>query len=339
MANASTDIYQLRSIGFKGERYRICLQSKNGPCPLLGLANVLILRGLLSFHADVAYIAFDSLIQQIANVLLDRCAGSTANDAATTELNVEEFMETLAKLNHGLDVNVKFGGVESFEYTKELVVFDMLNVQLVHGWVCDSSSPLHETLHNLSYNHLAVMRIDADELLAKGATGSEAEKAQRLVEWMDRTAAQLTFEGLIQLRQVVRDQSFAVLFRNNHFSTIYRCADDLFSLSTDEAFAQTSAVWERLDMVDGDVVMVDGEFCNLRERAPDEGSADGAGDDARLAAQLQQEEDHALALAVAAAGDPGAASQPAAAPLPAAAAAAPAAASAAAQPAKCCVLQ
>ena len=43
----------------------------------------------------------------------------------------------LPKLQTGLDVNVKFTGVQDFEYTPECIIFDLLNISLYHGWLVD----------------------------------------------------------------------------------------------------------------------------------------------------------------------------------------------------------
>ena len=37
----------------------------------------------------------------------------------------------------GVDVNVRFTGIDSFEFTDEVAVFDLLGMQLVHGWLVD----------------------------------------------------------------------------------------------------------------------------------------------------------------------------------------------------------
>ncbi len=41
-------------------------------------------------------------------------------------------------------------------------------------------------------------------------------------EVLEHTASQLTVHGLCELVGTLRDQQLAVLFRNNHFSTIYK---------------------------------------------------------------------------------------------------------------------
>ncbi len=43
------DIYVIKWIEFNHERLPILLQNKNGPCPLLALANILLLRKQVKF--------------------------------------------------------------------------------------------------------------------------------------------------------------------------------------------------------------------------------------------------------------------------------------------------
>ena len=45
----------------------------------------------------------------------------------------------------------------------------------------------------------------------------------RLIEqFLDDNRSQLTHYGIMQLNETMRDNQLAVLFRNNHFSTIWK---------------------------------------------------------------------------------------------------------------------
>ena len=44
--------------------------------------------------------------------------------------------------------------VQDFEYTKELCVFDVVRVNLYHGWVVDPEWPAAEVVQSLTYNQL-----------------------------------------------------------------------------------------------------------------------------------------------------------------------------------------
>lgn len=51
--------------------------------------------------------------------------------------NLDTALSILPNLKSGLDVNVKFDNIHGFEPTAELAMFDLFDVDLVHGWVAD----------------------------------------------------------------------------------------------------------------------------------------------------------------------------------------------------------
>nr|CAD7445488.1 unnamed protein product [Timema bartmani] len=71
------------------------------------------------------------------------------------EQNVYDAIAILPHLHTGLDVNVKFTGVQDFEYTPECIIFDLLNIPLYHGWLVDpQAQETVKSLGNLGYNQL-----------------------------------------------------------------------------------------------------------------------------------------------------------------------------------------
>lgn len=66
------------------------------------------------------------------------------------------------------------------------------------------------------------------------------------------TAAQLTFYGLMRLYELVKERELCVFFRNDHFSTVFRIGNKLYSLVTDLGYEHVpEVVWELLDRTDG----------------------------------------------------------------------------------------
>lgn len=47
--------------------------------------------------------------------------------------------------------------------------------------------------------------------------------------FLERSASQLTYHGLSELTTSMEDDEIGVLFRNNHFSTIYKVVQFFFS--------------------------------------------------------------------------------------------------------------
>lgn len=78
------------------------------------------------------------------------------NAKLSHEYAIADFLDVLPKLNAGMHVNVRFDSPTSFEFTRELSVFDVFpSVRLVHGWLVDPQDVrLTVALSHLSYNQV-----------------------------------------------------------------------------------------------------------------------------------------------------------------------------------------
>ena len=127
------------------------MQNENGPCPLLALANVLLLRGGIEIHPDYPEVAFEAspactrsrthththththttcsappqdLSARLAEHMLDKSAALSESDEelrANQQQNIADGMSLFPKLARGLDVNVGFTGIDAFEYSEDQV--------------------------------------------------------------------------------------------------------------------------------------------------------------------------------------------------------------------------
>lgn len=84
----------------------------------------------------------DRLIGLVAGYLLDsnnseRLACMDEAHRVNTQRNIEDAIQQLPKLATGVDVNVGFTSIDAFEFTQETVIFDLLDVRLLHGWLVD----------------------------------------------------------------------------------------------------------------------------------------------------------------------------------------------------------
>jgi hypothetical protein len=64
-------VYKTKVVQFLGRQVPIILQNDNGPCPLLAICNVLLLRNNLNVSTDLAEISLSELLSLIAERLLD----------------------------------------------------------------------------------------------------------------------------------------------------------------------------------------------------------------------------------------------------------------------------
>lgn len=260
--------FRLKKITFFHRELVIICQNENGPCPLIAIANVLLLRGDMAFSSDLAIISLDSLVEQVGNQVFSFFEKSSHR---LSPENMTAILNVLPNLAHGLDVNVSFNGVDKMEYTEQIALFDALNVPLLHGWVFDPfDRELAETIGNLTYNHMVYMLVEYRSLVDKiqnrlrhssqdEISSTLNEKDRKLLRdgrifdrFMKQTASQLTEQGLLKLHDFLQDRQLFVFFRNNHFSTMFYYQNQLFVLVTDLGYQdQPHVIWELLESVSG----------------------------------------------------------------------------------------
>ncbi|KAI9488258.1 hypothetical protein BDB00DRAFT_849234 [Zychaea mexicana] len=216
---------------------------------------------------------------------------STAEYVLTYRYNLDAALSILPNLQMGLDVNVRFSSIRGFEPTAELAMFDLFGVDLVHGWLADPQD--RETYRIVaekcgSYNSVVECVVRGDTLssgaVVESADGKHAmnggskqwspEEERQIQEglvaaaFLEDTATQLTYHGLESLVSTIPSNKLCVLFRNNHFSTLFKHPETstLYILVTDSGLAsEEMVVWENL----GDVDQGSSEFFNSMFKKPE----------------------------------------------------------------------
>ena len=129
--------FDLKKFRFLGRECQIICQNENGPCPLIALANALILQNRISIHSDLSVISFEELVEIVANCFVESCQKATQGRQSMLQQQLDDVLNTFPVLARGLDLNVRFTGVADFEFTQELSVFDAFDILVLHGWVVD----------------------------------------------------------------------------------------------------------------------------------------------------------------------------------------------------------
>ncbi|CAM4637896.1 unnamed protein product [Leuciscus chuanchicus] len=309
--------YFVKWITWKEKKTAIITQSENGPCPLIAIMNILLLRWKVKFPAQTEVVTTEELMAHLGECVLsikprEKAEGMELN----FQQNMSDAMAVLPKLSTGLDVNVRFTGVSDFEYTPECIVFDLLDIPLYHGWLVDPQSPeVVSAVGKLSYNQLVEKIID----FKHSTDSSHVSEGLIAEQFLESTATQLSYHGLCELNTTAKEGELSVFFRNNHFSTMIKHKGHLYLLVTDQGFLQEeSVVWESLHNVEGDGNFCDSDFrlCHPSQKPPaasqpsvqqqqlqidqdylvamslqqEQGEAPGPLSDLELARQLQQEE-------------------------------------------------
>ncbi|KAI3756253.1 hypothetical protein L1987_56072 [Smallanthus sonchifolius] len=151
-------MHKTKIIQFFGRTTPIVLQNDNGPCPLLAICNILLLRNNLSLSSDVAEVSQEKLLSLVAERLLDSNSNVNNKDAGYVEnqrQNIGDAIDLLPRLATGIDVNIKFTRIDDFEFTRECAIFDLLDIPLYHGWIVDpQDSDTSNAIGSKSYNTL-----------------------------------------------------------------------------------------------------------------------------------------------------------------------------------------
>eukprot|EP00240_Pyramimonas_obovata_P006661 CAMPEP_0118952700 /NCGR_PEP_ID=MMETSP1169-20130426/55304_1 /TAXON_ID=36882 /ORGANISM="Pyramimonas obovata, Strain CCMP722" /LENGTH=179 /DNA_ID=CAMNT_0006900013 /DNA_START=360 /DNA_END=896 /DNA_ORIENTATION=+ len=179
----------------------------------------------MDIHEDYGQIDSQLLLQLIGNEVMKRAENTTDENV---RYNVSEAMEALPGLETGLNVNVRLNSVTGFDLPKESVVFDILDIRLLHGWVVDpSDEETAKVIGRTCYNQLIEKLVAAsagdtsayqDIALSSPQTkdaclARQTHEAEVIEHFLDSNAQQLTWHGLAELHDVLREGELAVLFR------------------------------------------------------------------------------------------------------------------------------
>ncbi|XP_048230070.1 ubiquitin carboxyl-terminal hydrolase MINDY-1 isoform X2 [Ricinus communis] len=184
-------VHKTKTIQFLGRTAPIVLQNDNGPCPLLAICNILLLRNNLNLSPDIAEVSQEKLLSLVAEHLID--SNSNNKDAGYVEnqqQNIADAIDLLPRLATGIDVNIKFRRIDDFEFTPECAIFDLLDIPLYHGWIVDPQD--YDTaiaIGSKSYNAIMGELVALETQVMEGESKNNAEEDS--VDFVAATTATL----------------------------------------------------------------------------------------------------------------------------------------------------
>ena len=268
-------------------------QNKNGPCPLLALVNALILSkqqegdsALTEALQAREQVSLGLLIESLMDELTSKGPGGELEELP----DVDELNRFLCMLHTGMNANPRFVGPEApapnlmdarnsmlsmpmnlnndrkpgtFEPTQDMLLYGAFGVPLLHGWLPSKSDPAKAAFARAAptYEDAQTILFGEEELEGKLSQGGLSREEQQLWEdivavrtFLSKNSTQLTPFGLNIVSESLFPGSFAIMFRNDHFSTVYKHPDSgqIFTLVTDAGYAEKDEViWESLVDVTG----------------------------------------------------------------------------------------
>ncbi|KAI4870534.1 hypothetical protein F4820DRAFT_402534 [Hypoxylon rubiginosum] len=276
-------------------RSPILVQNANGPCPLVALVNALSLTTPASQTNSNLVETLRSREQISLNFLLEAVFDELMSHRHTNPNvslpDMTELYSFLKGLHTGMNVNPRFIPSPelvhahkrasqplinpsnrqelipgSFEDTRDMKLYATFSIPLIHGWLPPRDDPVYDSLNRQasSYDDVQSILFREEELEDKlsnsetGLTEQEQQLYQDIIiikSFLTTSATQLTPWGLEVITKAVRPGTVSILFRNDHFSTLYRHpqTNKLFTLVTDAGYySHDEVVWESLVDVRGE---------------------------------------------------------------------------------------
>lgn len=273
-------------------RSPIMVQNANGPCPLLALVNALVLS--TPSDAATALVETLRVREQVSlglllDAVIDELMSGRRRDAVGKLPDVTDLYAFLLNLHTGMNVNPRFVAEEEtinlmdapidtdiptslhqarkaggFENTREMKLYSTFSIPLIHGWIPPRNHPAYSALKRSAQTYEDAQNLMfreeelEDKLQQQGITPEEQtilEDIASVKYFLNSTATQLTGYGLDTMTESLAPGSIAILFRNDHFSTLYRHprSGQLLTLVTDMGYAgHDEVVWESLVDVSGE---------------------------------------------------------------------------------------
>ncbi|KAA6375781.1 MAG: putative ubiquitin carboxyl-terminal hydrolase MINDY-1, partial [Streblomastix strix] len=155
------------------------------------------------------------------------------------EKNLEDALNILPLLVRGLDINLRFDGIKSFEFSAEMLIFDLCNINLYHGQVIPPSDELYPYLKD-------------KDLLPTGII---------LSQFIQNSSTQTTEYGLNQLKYQLPEGQLSILFKGNHYSVLTSDGGELFELVTAAGLSKmANIVWMRIDGTNNELMLCNADF-------------------------------------------------------------------------------
>ncbi|KAI8940871.1 hypothetical protein NX059_002131 [Plenodomus lindquistii] len=259
----------------------ILTQNLNGPCPLLALVNALVLStppGVDTALIETLRTRETVSLGLLLDAVFDELMSGRRGDAAQALPDVGELYKFLLALHTGLNVNPMFvpdasemtgptaltNRAGGFENTQDMKLYRTFDIPLMHGWLPETGTEAYAAFDRVakSYETSQYVQFQEEELDAKLQSGEALSDEEQqmftdihaIKEFLGRWPTQLTDHGLRVIRENLQRGQVAILFRNDHFSTLIKDprTDQLVTLVTDQGYAShDEIVWESLIDVTG----------------------------------------------------------------------------------------
>ncbi|EGC31787.1 hypothetical protein DICPUDRAFT_82343 [Dictyostelium purpureum] len=249
--------YRVKRISYLKKEVSIILQNENGPCPLISIANVLLLQRKIHIDSDLQYVT----LKKLGDLIMKYAKNLYEGNQDVLDILDDYDKNVLPTLEKGLIVNIYFDNISGFEKTEPCQIFDYLNIKLVHGWIPDPEQlDIKQIIGSLSYNDLAPKIVSFEQSFPN----AKVDTQQKVNDFANSN--QLTEHGLHLIQENLKEDELCVFFRNNHFATMTKHDGYLHILVSDVGYERESnIIWDRIMSKEGESIFLSGDFLSRKD--------------------------------------------------------------------------
>lgn len=242
--------YRVSVVNFQGKTKPIVRDKSNKRSALVALTNFWYLRGpevvpkYVSATADQKYLTS----QIVATIEKFYRSGGHRKKLPVSK---EDFVNAARSLHRQASLDPVNTTCNNFKLSAEFLLFRMLGVTVLHGWVLDPDDRNLKSLAGLAYSNMVVL----STLTNQTPSSASVSDVQKVIEedtpakiFMNASKHQFTTFGLHLLHDNVEEKELAVLYAKNEYNVLYKHDGDLFTLEVSEdKLAQLPAgMWRKL---------------------------------------------------------------------------------------------
>ncbi|KFY52594.1 hypothetical protein V496_08345 [Pseudogymnoascus sp. VKM F-4515 (FW-2607)] len=271
----------------------ILIQRSNGPCPLLALVNALTIStppDMITPLFETLRTREQVSLELLLNAVIEELMSKRFGDGTQELPDLTELYKFLITLHTGMNVNPSYFPPAAtnladdprrsmshvhpsereemipgtFEQTPEMKLYSTFLVPIIHGWLPEPRSDAQAALARSARTyedaqHILFCKDDLEmKFISDGLDPDEQmalDDIMTIDSFLDVSRTQLTNSGLETMRKALAPGSVSILFRNDHFSTLYKHpqSGELMQLVTDLGLVgHDEIVWESLPDINGE---------------------------------------------------------------------------------------
>ncbi|XP_062227291.1 uncharacterized protein LOC133925358 isoform X2 [Phragmites australis] len=271
--------YKLGRVEFDGEPKLIVHHRSAESSALVAIANCTFLGSKGTDRGDPPpYVEEQILTKGMVGSLVANIKQVVDSGRPAMKEKEEPLISILESLAAGLHVDPVNKSCNTFSLADEILLFKLLKIPLVHGWLSDPEDILlYNDIKEKSYDKLVNLLPKLQSVADEALNASEASRAAaqpvvaryaRIKDFLDASKTHLTTYGLAVLHKSLEERKPAVLYIENKFRVVYKYNGDLFTLETDEDLLQShpDAMWKKLTVLEEESFYVTSRFSPTKEQ-------------------------------------------------------------------------